>query len=298
MADMTATTMATWVPAVLSKSATMTYRTECVLAPKMDRRWEPELGVGRGNIINIPGFTQNTTATARSTFGTGAAVTFDAVTEGQTQLQVNKMAYKAFRVPCEMAPQAMALYFQELTKGIGQACQIYLDGQLASDNSNGLDALTAIGTDNVDITLDTILLAQETLNLVSAPTKDRFFVVSPGSQTSLFNIDSARNSLYATSMGTLKGDVGAGSVTLGNNQTFLGKFLTFEFWMSNNLESGVSGKKNAAFQREAIALCVQQDIKFERGTNIADGVFYETIGWLSFGHKMVKSGFGNEVDGR
>ena len=83
-ADMTATTMATYLPEVWSKKATVTYRSNVVLPDLMDRSWEPEIGVGRGDTVNIPNFTQNTTAVKRSTFGTGAALTFDAVTEAQT----------------------------------------------------------------------------------------------------------------------------------------------------------------------------------------------------------------------
>ena len=141
MADMTATTMATWLPEQWSELATLTYRTNVVLPNLMDRRWEPEVGVGRGDTVNIPNFTQNTSATKRSTFGTGASLTFDAVTESQTQLVVNQMAYKAFRMPVEMAVQTMPSYVSLLTDGIGEACAIKIDNELAGDNSNGLDAV-------------------------------------------------------------------------------------------------------------------------------------------------------------
>ena len=93
MANMTATTMATWLPEVWSKRATVTYRSNTVLADLMDRRWEPELGIGQGDTVNIPSFSQNSGATARSTFGTSASLTFTATTESQVQLVVNKMAY-------------------------------------------------------------------------------------------------------------------------------------------------------------------------------------------------------------
>ena len=59
MADMTATTMATYLNEVWSPLATITYRSMAILPPLMDRRWEPEIGVGKGDTVNIPNFSQN-----------------------------------------------------------------------------------------------------------------------------------------------------------------------------------------------------------------------------------------------
>tara|TARA_R100000458_G_C8237853_1_gene217676 strand:+ start:310 stop:1179 length:870 start_codon:yes stop_codon:yes gene_type:complete len=289
MADMTATTMATWLPEQWSELATITYRTNVVLPNLMDRRWEPEVGVGRGDTVNIPNFTQNTSATKRSTFGTGASLTFDAVTESQTQLVVNQMAYKAFRMPVEMAVQTMPSYVSLLTDGIGEACAIKIDNELAGDNSNGLDAFTAIGTDNVDITEDTLFTAETNLGDNNAPLQDRFLVVSPASRASLLKIEAFRNSLYQSTVGSIAGDKGRG---------YLGRAYTYDVYESNNLEDGTSGKKNAMFQREAIAYAEQQSVTMVQDLNIEDGLFHQYAGYVVYGHKMVKSAFGREIAGK
>ena len=289
MADMTGTTMATWLPEQWSELATITYRTNVVLPNLMDRRWEPEVGVGRGDTVNIPNFTQNTSATKRSTFGTGASLTFDAVTESQTQLVVNQMAYKAFRMPVEMAVQTMPSYVSLLTDGIGEACAIKIDSELAGDNSNGLDAFTATGTDNVDITEDTLFTAETNLGDNNAPLQDRFLVVSPASRASLLKIEAFRNSLYQSTIGSIGGDKGRG---------YLGRVYTYDVYESNNLEDGTSGKKNAMFQREAIAYAEQQSVTMVQDLNIEDGLFNQTAGYVVYGHKMVKSGFGREIAGK
>ena len=289
MADMTGTTMATWLPEQWSELATITYRTNVVLPNLMDRRWEPEVGVGRGDTVNIPNFTQNTSATKRSTFGTGASLTFDAVTESQTQLVVNQMAYKAFRMPVEMAVQTMPSYVSLLTDGIGEACAIKIDSELAGDNSNGLDAFTATGTDNVDITEDTLFTAETNLGDQNAPLQDRFLVVSPASRASLLKIEAFRNSLYQSTIGSIGGDKGRG---------YLGRVYTYDVYESNNLEDGTSGKKNAMFQREAIAYAEQQSVTMVQDLNIEDGLFNQTAGYVVYGHKMVKSGFGREIAGK
>ena len=289
MADMTGTTMATWLPEQWSELATITYRTNVVLPNLMDRRWEPEVGVGRGDTVNIPNFTQNTSATKRSTFGTGASLTFDAVTESQTQLVVNQMAYKAFRMPVEMAVQTMPSYVSLLTDGIGEACAIKIDSELAGANSNGLDAFTATGTDNVDITEDTLFTAETNLGDNNAPLQDRFLVVSPASRASLLKIEAFRNSLYQSTIGSIGGDKGRG---------YLGRVYTYDVYESNNLEDGTSGKKNAMFQREAIAYAEQQSVTMVQDLNIEDGLFHQYAGYVVYGHKMVKSAFGREIAGK
>ena len=289
MADMTATTMATYLPEVWSAQASITYRSNTVLTGLQDRRWEPEIVVGRGDTVNIPNFTQNTGATKRSTFGTGASITFDAVTESQTQLAINQMAYKAFRIPAEMSVQAMATYVPLLTDGIGQAVALQVDSEIAADNSNGYDAFTAVGTDNVDVTDDVILDAITVLDDANAPTDGRYFVVSPATYASLLKTDRYVNSLYGTAIGPLAGDKGPG---------YKVSIYSVDIYQSNNLEAGTSGKKNAIHQREAIAYAEQQGLRMLKDTNLEDGIFDQYVGYNVYGFKIVKSGFGREVDGK
>jgi len=289
MADMTATTMATYLPEVWSARATVTYRSNIVLPPLMDRSWEDEIGPGKGDTVNIPNFTQNSSAQKRSTFGTGASITFDAVTESQTQLKIDQMAYKAFRMPVEMTLQTMPSYITRLTNGVGMAVALKVDEELAADNTNGLDAFTAIGADNEDITEDVLFDGETNLGDNNAPLEDRFLVVSPASRASLMKIEAFRSSLYAGAVGNVDGSKGRG---------FLAHVYTYDVYESNNLEAGTSGKKNAMWQREAIAYAEQQSLKMVGGMNIADGLFNEVAGWMAYGHIMVKSAFGREVDGK
>ena len=289
MADMTGTTMATYLPEQWSTLASITYRSNVVLPDRMDRRWEPEIGVGQGDTVNVPNFSQNTSANKRSTFGTGASLTFDSVTESQTQISINQMAYKAFRMPAEMNVQKMSIYEPLLTAGIGQACALKVDSELAADNTNGIDAFTVRGSDNVDITDDTILDAETDLHNANAPMDMRTLVVSPASRGSMMKIDVLRNQLYTSAVGGVQGSAGPG---------FIGKVYSFDVFMSNNLEAGTNGKKNGAFQMEAIAYCEQQGLTMLRDVNIEDGIFHQVVGFLVYGFKLIKSDHGIEVDGK
>jgi len=291
MADMTATTMATFLPEQWSTLASITYRQSATLPPLMDRRWEPEIGVGNGDTVNIPTFAQNarTDVTKRSTFGTGAAVTFVADTESQVQLVVNQMAYYAFRMPFEMNVQKMAQYLTLLETSAPQAIARQVDYELASDGTNGFDAFTAIGTDNVDVSEAVVLQGEQNLNDNVAPLNGRYFVFSPATYTSLIQIEAFRNQLYANSIGNLSGSKGPG---------YVGKILTLDCYMHADLEAGTSGKKNFIGQTEAIAFAEQQSVKIEKAINITDGGFNEYMAYNCYGFKQVESAFGREVDGK
>lgn len=292
MADITATTGATYLPEIWSTKGSLVYAHTVVSANLLDRQWEPEV-VREGDTVFVPVFTQSTSGTKRSTFGTGASVTFTATTESQIAIAINTMAYIAFRVPVELNPQIYAGYVDKLTSDIGVGVANQVETDIGADNTNGYDAFsTEVGTDNVDVTEDNLLTAETNLNDARAKQESRYLVVSPATRQSMFKIESVRSSLYATSMGNLNakvGDHGAG---------YFGSFLTFDCYMSTLLEAGSSGKKNAAFQKEAIALIVQKKLGMARVTNIADGIFDEVAGWVVYGLKEIKDNHGNQINGK
>jgi hypothetical protein len=290
LADMTASTMATWLFEQWSSLATITYRSNTVIVPLLDHRWEPELAPGMGDTVQIPSFSQNSTARSESTFGTGASITFDATTEAQVTLAVNTMAYKAFRIPLSMSVQRNPSYVTLLVDGIGKAVALKYDNDAAADNTNGIDAFsTTQGTDNVDVTFDDVLQCQVNLDNVNAPLEDRWLVVSPATMGSLYGIEVFRNQLYGASMGQLDAGKGPG---------YMGHVLTFDVYQSNNLEDGSAGKKNGAFQREAIATVGQKSLTLVEDVNIEDGPFNQYFGYIVYGLKEVKDNHGTELDGK
>lgn len=285
--NMSASTMGTYLQEIWSLKATIAYRSNVVLPNLVDRSWEPDTGVGRGDTINIPSFSQNSSATKRSTFGTGAELTWSATQETQTQLLINQLAYKAYRQPVEMNAQQLSIYEPLLISGIGQAIMLTVDSEIAGTGIDGFSQV--VGSDNVDVTDDDILTSEYYLNNANAPVEDRFAVVSPATRNSLMKVDVYRNNLYAGSSGNLQGDKGAG---------FIGSVYTLDFYMSNNLEGGTAGKKNGVFQREAIAYAEQTGINVVNDLNIQDGLFMQTAGYLVYGFIEVKGNHGVELDGK
>lgn len=290
MADVTSTTAATYVPAVWSTKTSVIYAAKRVCEPLLDHRWEPAV-VGGGDRVNIPQFTQTAAsgATARSTFGTGASITFSAVTESQTVLQVTIMAYRAYRIPVEISPQLYANYERLLYEDAGQAVARYQDNIIAANDTNGFDAFTAVGTDNADVTEDLVLDVITVLNNAEAPQEDRYAVISPATYQSMCKIEALRNSQWQGATGQFK---------TGKATGFIASAYMLDWYMSTNLESGTSGKKNFIGQREAIAIATQKKVSWVKATNIADGGFDEVMAYLTFGIKQVKAGFGRELDGK
>lgn len=288
MPDITGTTAATYLPEKWSKVATVTYGHNVIIEPLMDHTWERD-GMGGGDTVFIPGFTESTSANKRTTFGTGAAVTFTATTEAQTTFNLNQFAYLSFRLPVELSPQIYADYLGKLVRDIPMGIAAQIDTELAADNTNGFDALTAIGVDNVDVSEDDVITGETVLNDSRCPAENRYFVVSPATRASLMKIEAFRSSLFAASIGNLKG-----SVTNG----YVGDVLSLHVHMSTLLEAGTSGKKNAMFHRECIAFAAQTDVKMWEVINVTDGIFREIAGGKVYGFKLVKSTFGREVDGK
>lgn len=286
MADITATTLDVYLKEVWSSAASIIYSATTIFEPKMDHRWEPEIGVGAGDTVRIPNFTQATGSSKRSTFGTGAPLTLIAPAETSTLLLVDQMAYRAFQMPVEMNVQAMSIYVPLMTDDIGRAIALQIDTELASDNTDGFDSLTAIGTDNEALTEVVILEGEQVLNDNNALLETRYMFISPATYADLRQIEVFRNQFYPQS---IIQDMGPGAV---------GKLFTLETYMSNNLEAGTNGKKGAILQKECIAFAAQTDVKVVQDLEITEGLFNVTAGWKAYGFKKIRDTFGREVDAR
>ena len=289
MADITKTTLDVYLQEQWSSAASIIYASLTIIEPKMNHRWEPELGVGRGDLIRVPEFTESTSADKRSNFGVGAPLTLTAVTEGSKNIPVDQMAYKAFQIPVEMSLQTMAIYIPLLTEDIGRAIAQQIDTELAADNSNGFDSFTTVGSDGEVISDDVILEAEAILNTNSAPMEGRYVFVSPNTRADLLQIDVLRNQLYASATGNLDGKKGQG---------YFGTIYTLDFYMTNKLEAGINGTKNFVGQTEAIAFVGQSSVKVVKDLEISEGLFDIAAGWKAYGFLKMKTNFGRELDAR
>ena len=292
MGDMTGTTMANWLPTIESALANVSLRSNTLNANLLDRRWEAEIRGRAGDRVNIPHFSQNqaSDAVARSPFGTGAGLTWGSPIEGQTVLIIDRLTYSAYRQPVEMTLQAQPVYQLHLGEGVGEAIALKEDSDIASDNTDGFDSFaTVVGADAVDITEDDIITCGVNLSNNNAPLTDRFIPISPASLASVRKIESARNTLYGPNTGQL---------SAGRGRGFAGSYQGFDFFETNNLEAGSSGKKNAAFHRRAIAYAIQQDLRMVGDLNIEDGLFNQRVGYLVTGFKKIVDLLGNELDGK
>ena len=289
MANMTGTTLATYLQEVWSTAASVIYAADVVIEPLVNHRWEPETGVGRGDTVNVPEFTQSTSANKRSTFGTGAALTLTATTESQKQILINQMAYLAFQLPVEMSLQILSVYIPLLIEDIGIGIGNQVDSELAGDNTNGFDAATAVGSDNEPITEDIILDAEAVLNTSRARMDGRYFVISPNTRADMLQIEVLRNQLNAATMGGLGKDKGQG---------FQGSVVSLDVHLSNNLEAGTNGTKCFIGQTEYSAFAGQNGVSVAQDLEITEGLYSVVAGWRAYGFLLMKGNHGREVDAR
>ena len=289
MADATKTTLATYLPEVWSRLVSVLYEAMVVIEPLMDHSWQPELGAGAGDIVNVPKFTESTSAAKRSTFGTGAGLTYTAVTEGQLQIPVNQMAYKAYRFPVEMSLQVMAKYVPLLVKDISTGISAQIDTELAADDTNGFDAFTAIGSDNEAITEDVLLEAEAVLVSNNMLLSDRFAIWSANSRSDMLQIEVLRNQLNASVVGSVKGNT---------SQGFFGNTFTWDNYVCNNLEAGANGTKNYMGQKEAIAFIAQNSVTIRKEIDLDAGLFDIFAGWKAYGFLQMKANAGRQIDAR
>jgi len=287
--DHTKTTLDKYLPEVWSRLISVAYEAMVVIEPLMDHSWQPELPVGAGDLVNVPKFTESTSADKRSTFGTGAALTYTAVTEGQLQIPVNQMAYKAYRFPVEMSLQAMSKYVPLLIKDVSTGISAQIDTELAADDTSGFDAFTEIGTDNEQITEETLFEAEAVLVSNNMLLQDRFAVWSANSRADLLQIEVLRNQLNTSVVGSVKGNT---------SQGFFGHTLTWDNYVCNNLEAGSNGTKNFMGQHEAIAFIAQNDVTVKQQTDLDAGLFDIIAGWKAYGFLLMKANAGRQVNAR
>jgi hypothetical protein len=211
------------------------------------------------------------------------------VTEQQLQIPVDQMAYKAYRFPVEMSLQVMAKYVPMLVTDISTGISAQIDTELAADDTNGFDVFTAVGGDNESITEDVLLEAEAVLVSNNMLNSDRFAVWSANSRSDMLQIESLRNQLYAPVIGPLKGNT---------SQGFFGHTFTWDNYVCNNLEAGISGTKNFMGQKEAIAFIAQNSVTIRKELDIDAGLFDIFAGWKAYGFLQMKANAGREIDAR
>jgi len=241
---MTNVNVANWIPTIWSKQVLAAVEHSLVTGALVDRSYEQYARAGGSRIV-VPNLANLTAAAVN----TDQDLTLYGATQGATNIDVNYF----FDVGVGLSDiEDLQINPDYMEKVKGKVA--YSLAQVIDWNTNALFAGfdTAVGTTGSALTEDDLIEAYENLNEADAPFTDRAWVFDPESITDLLKQD------YFIRM-----DYVPGSVV---SQGFQGRqIFGSPVYISTNLTVYGSTNEHMSgyFQREAIALVMQMQPKFE-----------------------------------
>lgn len=264
MANITVTTAANFIPEIWSTEILEAYVAELVFGALVDRKFEAEVKQ-KGDIIHVPNLAAMTVAQKTA----GNAVSFTATTESKTDITVDQDWVVAFRIDNIAEVQAQNNLRQMYTTRAGKDLAVKIDSTVAALVD---DFAQTQGTLALDVTDDNLLRAVQYLDDANAPRDDRAWVISPATLMTLMKIDKFVKLDYVNPAG--KGTAVEKAML---NYPIYGAGV----YVSTNVEGdNTNGHDNGYFQKEAIALVMQQEPKtFSQFMieYVADAVVVEAI---------------------
>nr|AIF12174.1 bacteriophage capsid protein [uncultured marine thaumarchaeote KM3_54_G11] len=235
------TTADVFIPELWSMEAIVARENQLVFANLVDRKFEN--GLSFGDTIHVPGVS-NLAVRTKSTNG---AVTYETVTESNTDISIGTHEYAAIALENITRVQNNRDQLQLYAGKLGYALALAVDDVLAGlvDNfSNN------VGTLAVELTDDELLRARQYLDDADAPQDSRVMVVSPAQETGLLKLDRFVHNDYESVHG-------AGRET-GLEKAYVSSFMGMPIYRSVNVEgTNSAGHDNGMFQKEAVALVMQ-----------------------------------------
>lgn len=275
---MTPTTGAVFIPEVWATDVLESLLAKSVAINLVDRKFERALRRG-GDIVHIPSLSG---MSASKLTGMAGTLTFSAPTESDTTLQVDTLAYVAFAIEDALAVQATYELRQRYTRRAGQQLALTIDSDIWSAAQFGITQ--SVGTDGVALQDSDVRRAIQYLDEANADTDDRFLVVSPATKQDLLAVERYANSLYQS----------IANLNPENGQGFFGHIYDLDVYMSNNLPAGTDGKVGFCWQRECVALVVQEDIQVST-VPISDQLADAVRIWTIYGVGVVRADHGVQV---
>jgi len=278
--NITVTTAANFIPEVWSSEVQEAYLANLVIGGLVDRRFEAAVKQ-KGDTVHVPHLAAQTVATKVA----NTAVAFTSATEAMTDISIDKDYVVAFRIDNIAEVQSFNNQRQMYTTRGGKDLGTQIDTSLA-DLFDGFSQ--AVGTLLVDVTDPNLSRAAQYLNDANAPVGDRSLVVSPATLGSIQGIDKFVRLDYHNINGATAVEQAMMSAPIYGAKVYC---------TTQTNGDNTNGHKNAMFQREALALVMQQEPKVFYGFDInyvADAVVIEAI----WGVKEMRDTSGVEISGK
>lgn len=240
------TTADAFIAEIWSKEALIAREANLVLGKLVNREFRKEMS--KGDTLHVPGIT-NLAARQKSA---NTAITYETVTETNTDIVIDQYYYAAFAVEDIISIQQSQNLRGRYAPKLGYALALQEDDTLAAL----IDAFSQnVGTLATDLTDDNLIRGDQYLNDANCPEAERVIVISPAQKAGFLKMDKFINKDYRE----------GGAVATGK----LGQIYGYEVYVSTNVDGdNTNGHDNGMFQREAIAAVTQMEPKTEAQRDI------------------------------
>ena len=230
-----------FIPELWSMEAIVARENQLVFANLVDRKFEK--GLSFGDTIHVPGVSN----LAVRTKSTNTAITYETVTESNTDITIGTHEYAAIALENITRVQNNRDQLKLYAGKLGYALALAVDDVLAGlvDNFS-----QTVGTLAVELTDDELLRSRQYLDDADAPQDSRVMVVSPAQETGLLKLDRFVHNDYDSIHGP-------GRET-GLEKAYVSSFMGMPIYRSVNVEgTNAAGHDNGMFQKEALTLVMQ-----------------------------------------
>jgi N4-gp56 family major capsid protein len=245
------TTADIFIPEHWSSLAIVAREQNLVFAKLVDLDYKE--GLKYGDTVHVPA--RSHLSSRSKTLSSNAAITYETITEANTDITIATWEYAAMAVEDIITVQANRDMFSFYAGEMGYALALAIDDVLAGlpdDFSTGV-----VGTLAVGLTYDDVLRSTQYLDDANAPQNERCIVIAPAEKANFMKMEQFINMDY----GSLKGDLPMGSA--------LGHWMGMPVHVSTNVEgSNGAGHDNTMFHRSAMALIVQMTPRTRKMTDV------------------------------
>lgn len=286
--EITTTTAANFIPQIWSKDTRTAVESNLVFAKRVNRQFESDLTVG--NTINIQDISNLTVGNKTA----NVDVSFEAITEANTAVSINKWKYAAFKLEDIVKVQSNVDLMAKYTEKIGYG----LAKQIDSDVS-GLytDLGQTVGTQGSAVTDANILRSIQYIDDADAPSGDRSWVIKPAAMS---NVLALAKFVQTDAVGYLMQMSPIVTATLADGnfepamvKGYFGQIYGVSVYISSNVTSSGTSPityHNLMFHRDAFILVMQEDIRVQTDYNIRS-LSQEVVGDCIYGVKTYRSTF-------
>ena len=238
------TTADVFIPEVWSPLAIVARESALVFAKLVDVRYMK--GLKYGDIINVP--TGGNLAARSKAKATNAAITFETITETNTQITIATWEYAAIAVESIVNVQANRDLLEFYAGKLGYALGLAYDDALAALPDDFTQTVGVLAVENSD---NELIRSRQYLDDADAPRTERYFVFSPAAEGGLLKLQRFVSNDYTALHGS-----GAPATLL--ESAYMTTFYRIPIYVSVNVEgTNAAGHDNTLFHREAIAGAMQ-----------------------------------------